>query len=80
LLVPELGSRVSILGKNYETLAQLGSDGERVGKIKGVREDEKLWEDGKFVHPHDACFDLKGNIIVAEWVRTGRVTKLTKVS
>lgn len=80
LLVPELGSRVSILGKNYEPLAQLGADGERVGKVKGVRDDEKLWEDGKFVHPHDACFDLKGNIIVAEWVRTGRVTKLTKVS
>jgi hypothetical protein len=32
------------------------------------------------VHPHDACFDNKGNIYVAEWVQTGRVTKLKKVS
>ncbi|MGC6425875.1 MAG: peptidase, partial [Akkermansiaceae bacterium] len=35
--------------------------------------------DGKFVHPHDACFDPEGNIFVAEWVSTGRVTKLRKV-
>jgi hypothetical protein len=39
-----------------------------------------MWVDGKFVHPHDACFDLNGNILVAEWVRTGRITKLEKIS
>ena len=38
------------------------------------------WEAGKFVHPHDACFDAQGNIFVAEWVATGRVTKLKKLS
>jgi len=27
---------------------------------------------GKFVHPHDACFDKDGNIYVVEWVSTGR--------
>jgi hypothetical protein len=45
-----------------------------------IRGDEKSWQDGKFVHPHDACFDLKGNIYVAEWVQTGRVSKLVKKS
>jgi hypothetical protein len=30
--------------------------------------------------PHDACFDPAGNIFVAEWVHTGRITKLRKVS
>ncbi len=34
---------------------------------------------GKFVCPHGACFDRKGNIFVAEWVEVGRVTKLRKV-
>ena len=34
---------------------------------------------GKFVTPHGACFDRKGNIFVAEWVEVGRVTKLRKV-
>jgi hypothetical protein len=28
---------------------------------------------------HDACFDKDGNIIVAEWVQSGRVTKLRRV-
>jgi DNA-binding beta-propeller fold protein YncE len=79
LLVPELGSRVSLLDRQYKVLAHLGSDTERVQQTKGVREDEKLWLDGKFVHPHDACFDRNGDILVAEWVRSGRVTKLTRV-
>ncbi len=29
-------------------------------------------------HPHDACFDAEGNIFVAEWVPTGRVSFLKK--
>ena len=37
-------------------------------------------QNAKFVHPHDACFDVDGNILVAEWVATGRMTKLRKVS
>jgi len=40
----------------------------------------ETWVAGKFVHPHDACFDNDGNIIVAEWVATGRVSRLKKVS
>ena len=38
------------------------------------------WKPGRFVHPHDACFDRDGNIFVVEWVPTGRVTKLRKLS
>jgi hypothetical protein len=32
------------------------------------------------VHPHDACFDRDGKIFVVEWVLTGRVTLLKRVS
>ena len=79
MLVPELVARVSILGPDNEVAATLGDDRERLmaDKDKAIRKDESKWIDGKFVHPHDACFDLKGNIYVAEWVQTGRVTKLT---
>ena len=35
---------------------------------------------GKFLHPHDACFDADGNIFVAEWVASGRITKLRRLS
>jgi hypothetical protein len=82
LLVPELVARVTLLGPDNQPVAHLGSDVERItadGK-KAIRQDESQWLDGKFVHPHDACFDREGNIFVAEWVATGRVTKLKKVT
>ena len=82
MLVPELHARVSILNEKNEVIARLGADVKRIksqDKKKPIRNDEKLWNDGRFVHPHDACFDKEGNIFVAEWVNSGRVTKLTRV-
>ena len=81
LLVPELQARVTLLNEKNEIVVQLGEDVERVTKtVKGVRNDPKKWIDGKFIHPHDACFDHDGNILVAEWVATGRVTRLRRLS
>lgn len=79
LLVPELKARVSILDKDYKPLVELGSDVERISADGNIRNDETKWIDGKFVHPHDACFDNHGNILVAEWVATGRITRLRKL-
>jgi hypothetical protein len=85
MLVPELVARVSLLDRQYNTVATIGDDRERILADKkesggfSIRTDESRWEQGKFVHPHDACFDREGNIYVAEWVATGRVTKLTRV-
>lgn len=82
VLVPELVARVSLLGKDNQVVAQLGADVDRISgdKKKTIRGDESKWQDGKFVHPHDACFAADGSIFVAEWVRTGRVTKLVKLA
>lgn len=84
MLVPDLHCRITLLDKNNNILAQLGEDPawrEKAlangFKMRGQRSE---WQPGKFVHPHDACFDKDGNIFVAEWVVTGRVTKLRKVS
>ncbi|MCH7752339.1 MAG: hypothetical protein IH898_09330 [Planctomycetes bacterium] len=85
LLVPELVARVTLLGKNNEVLVHLGTDSERIVADKqesgkyAIRSDELRWRPGKFVHPHDACFDRHGNIFVAEWVGTGRVSKLRRL-
>ncbi|GIX00157.1 MAG: hypothetical protein KatS3mg111_3489 [Pirellulaceae bacterium] len=81
MLVPELLGRVSLLDENNQVIAHLGADVERVvaDKNRTIRRDEKAWLPGKFVHPHDACFDDQGNIYVAEWVATGRVTKLERI-
>jgi hypothetical protein len=78
MLIPDLGARVVILDKNNKLVANLGDD-----SGSQWRETRKLPRDkftpGKFVCPHGACFDHKGNIFVAEWVEAGRVTKLRKV-
>lgn len=84
MLVPDLHARVTLLDLNNEVITQFGDDEawrSQVldGKI-GMRGKSALWQPGKFVHPHDACFDAHGNIYIAEWVVTGRVTKLEKVS
>jgi hypothetical protein len=81
LLVPDLHARVSLFGKDNKAIVHLGDDAawiEEVKKFK-VRSDPKTWRAGKFVHPHDACFDADGNVFVAEWVQTGRLSKLKKV-
>jgi hypothetical protein len=81
ILVPELKARVSLLGKDNKVIATFGDDVQRISadSKKAIRSDESTWQDGKFVHPHDACFDRNGNIFVAEWVATGRVTKMRKL-
>ena len=45
-----------------------------------MRREPSRWKAGKFVHPHDACFDREGNIFVAEWVATGRVSFMKRLS
>jgi hypothetical protein len=79
LLVPELHARVTLLNEKNEVVAQLGADVKRVTTGKNIRGDAKQWLDGKFVHPHDACFDNDGSIMVAEWVATGRISKLKRL-
>ena len=86
LLVPDLSARVTLLDKNNQVIAHLGEDPEWRAQVtkdnNKLRRDEtgESWVSGKFLHPHDACFDADGNIFVAEWVHTGRITKLRKVS
>ncbi|MBC8355599.1 MAG: hypothetical protein H8E66_26775 [Planctomycetes bacterium] len=80
LLVPELHARLTLLDEKNEVVARLGEDVKRVTTGKNIRGDSKQWLDGKFVHPHDACFDNDGNIFVAEWVATGRISKLKRLS
>ena len=83
LLVPDLHARVSIFDKDNKVVTHLGYDPEWTKAVLDgfkMRTQPERWENGKFIHPHDACYDKEGNIFVVEWVLTGRVTKLRKVS
>lgn len=84
LLVPDLHARLTILDKDNKVITHLGYDPawtEQVLKDNlKLRTQPELFPAGKFIHPHDACYDKDGNIFVVEWVLGGRVTKLRKVS
>ncbi len=86
MLVPDLVGRVTLLDKQNNVIAHLGDDSERILADKKehqtfrIRTDESTWQNGKFIHPHDACFDQDGNIFVAEWVERGRVSRLRRLA
>jgi hypothetical protein len=85
LLVPDLSARITLLDARDQVIAHLGEDPDWRAHV--LKDNMKLrsspreeWVPGKFLHPHDACFDRAGNIFVAEWVHTGRITRLRKLS
>lgn len=82
MLCPDLHARITLFDKNNTIITHLGYDPGWTAKVLDgfrMRGQPETWEDGKFIHPHDACFDENGNIFVAEWVSTGRVSKLVRV-
>lgn len=85
LLIPDLHARLTIMNAQNEVVTHLGYDEAWTKQVLDggkmtMRTKPELWPAGRFIHPHDACFDADGNIYVVEWVPTGRVTKLRKVS
>jgi len=82
LLVPDLSARVTLLDKENKVI-HLGEDPEWRKSVtadkNAMRRNPEAWVDGKFIHPHDACFAPNGDIYVAEWLATGRISKLKKV-
>jgi hypothetical protein len=83
LLVPDLHARVSLFDRDNKVIAHLGFDPEWTKQVLDgfkIRTQPERWPAGKFIHPHDACFDKDGNIFVTEWVATGRVSFLRHVS
>ncbi|QDT10271.1 peptidase [Planctomycetes bacterium K23_9] len=83
LIVADIGASVTILDKTDQVVAKLGHDPQWEQRVmdrkQNIRGKRNEWKPGKFVHPHDACFDADGNIYVSEYVQDGRVTKLLKV-
>ena len=67
MLVPDLHARITLLDKENQVITHLGDDESWREKAlsKGFRTKRTEWQDGRFVHPHDACFDKNGNIFCA---------------
>jgi len=84
LLVPDLHARVTIMDKDNRVIVHLGYEPAWTEAVLAdnmkMRTQPERWKAGRFIHPHDACYDKDGNIFVVEWVPTGRVSFLRKVS
>ena len=79
LLIPDLWGVVTIYDKDNKPVAQLG-DNQGVWEKKGWPNlPDDTWQPGKFISPHAACWDKRGDMYVVEWIAEGRVTKLRKV-
>lgn len=83
MLVPDLHARITLLDPANNVIAHLGHDPDWLKHVLAdnfaMRRRPERWEPGRFVHPHDACFDHDGNIYLAEWVSIGRVSFLRHV-
>lgn len=83
LLVPDLHARITLLDEKNQVVAHLGYDPKWTEAVLAnrfaMRSKPQQWQAGRFIHPHDACFDAAGNILVVEWVPTGRVSFLRHV-
>jgi len=75
MLVPDLDSVVTIFGADNKPVVHLG-DG-HPSNLRGAP--RKDYIPGKFIHPHGAAWINQRDIVVAEWVPTGRVTLLRRV-
>lgn len=83
MVVSDLHARVTLFDKNNQVITHLGYDQDWTNQVLDgfkIRKQPGKWAAGRFVHPHDACFDQAGNIFVTEWVSTGRISKLKKLS
>jgi hypothetical protein len=81
VVIPDLLSKVVVLDRKNNVVASLG-EGEYSKQDWNTVRNQAVgtFAPGRFVCPHGACFDHESNIFVVEWVESGRVTKLRRLS
>lgn len=72
--IAELQGRVTILGKDNSIVAQLG-DNPKAQQRANFGLEPAEWTEGIVNSPHGIAFDRRGNVIVSEWSKFGRVHK-----
>jgi hypothetical protein len=78
LAVAELDGRVSILDLKGRIVASVGAN-ENKDQIRGnTKAPPEIWEADKFYSPHGLAYDKDGNLVVTEWSKWGRVTRIAR--
>jgi sugar lactone lactonase YvrE len=79
LYVADLHAKVVVLDAKDQVAAVLGADPDAPGRPGWPNTPDQL-QPGKFSSPHALAIDTHGDVYVAEWISTGRVTKLVRKS
>ncbi len=79
LVCPGLHGVVSILAKDNSVYTYLCNQTNDAARGQNGWKKEELVP-GQFVAPHGACFTKAGDVLVGEWLKYGRVTKLKHVA
>ncbi len=75
---PELQGRVTVLDKQGNIAAQIGDNPDASQRANfGLPPDQ--WKEGVCNSPHGASMDKKGDLVVSEWSKFGRLHKFKKV-
>lgn len=72
--IAELQGRVTVLGRDNSIIAQPGDNPQEKQRANFGLEPSQ-WTEGIVNSPHAVAFDRKGNLIVSEWSKFGRVLK-----
>jgi DNA-binding beta-propeller fold protein YncE len=79
IVVADLEGRVTILDRSNKILTHLGDNENPNLRGKNPVPPEQ-WNEGQFISPHCVRWDSQGNLYVAEWLSTGRITKLKRLT
>ena len=75
--VAELEGRVTILDRKFQVVGHLGDQpNTALWATNQVGRDK--WVDGQFLSPHAVCWGQNGDLLVMDWNREGRVTRLAR--
>lgn len=77
LAVAELEGRVTILDKDGHAIAHIGQN-DNASEVHVNTTPPSVWKEGLFYEPHRLTFDKDGNLLVTEFNRYGRLTRVTR--
>ena len=79
IAIADLQGRVTIIDRHNRVITHLGDNQNPALRGKNPVPTEQ-WVEGQFISPHSVRWDAQGNLYVAEWLSSGRITKLKRVT
>ena len=77
--IADLQGRVTIIDRHNRVITHLGDNQNPALRGKNPVPPEQ-WVEGEFISPHSVRWDARGNLYVAEWLSSGRITKLRRLT